>query len=76
MNDGGRWLGRPSPHDSAPGHDYPIGTPIEVRDRYCAAWSRGFEVASATRDGYHVRRLSDRYVLPTQFLTGEVRRAS
>lgn len=52
------------------------GTAVEVRNRFCAAWSDGFEVAEATRAGYRVRRRSDRYVLPAEFLPTEVRRAA
>ena len=52
-----------------------IGTQVEVRDRFCSTWSRGFEIVAETDCGYTVRRLSDRYVLPTEFDAGEVRRA-
>ncbi|MGZ4801667.1 MAG: hypothetical protein ACXV9P_03610 [Acidimicrobiia bacterium] len=47
---------------------------MEVRNRFCAAWSRGFEVAEATGNGYRLRRQSDRYVLPAEFRANEVRR--
>jgi hypothetical protein len=53
-----------------------VGTDVEVRNRFCAAWSRGFEVAEATGDGYRLRRQSDRYVLPAEFRANEVRRVS
>jgi hypothetical protein len=51
-----------------------IGTPVEVHNRFCAAWSRGFEVAETTREGYRVLRQSDGYVLPAEFVANEVRR--
>jgi len=51
-----------------------IGTDVEVRNRFCASWSRGFEVAETTNEGYRLRRQSDRYVLPTEFTANEVRR--
>jgi hypothetical protein len=54
----------------------PVGTPVEVRNNFCAAWSRGFEVAETTNQGYRLRRRSDHYVLPAEFGTGEVRRVS
>jgi hypothetical protein len=52
----------------------PVGTPVEVRNRFCSAWSRGFDVASAAEDGYELRRQSDGYVLPGRFAAPEVRR--
>ncbi len=51
-----------------------VGSPVEVRNRFCSAWSGGFEVAEATGTGYRVRRQSDRYVLPAEFGASEVRR--
>lgn len=53
-----------------------VGTTVEVRNRFCAAWSSGFEVAEATRDGYRLLRRSDRYVLPAEFTATEVRRTA
>jgi hypothetical protein len=50
-----------------------IGTQVEVHNRFCASWSRGFEVAETTRGGYRLRRQSDRYVLPAEFVANEVR---
>lgn len=52
----------------------PVGTPVEVRNRFCSAWSRGFEVAETTGAGYTLRRQSDSYVLPAEFVATEVRR--
>jgi len=51
-----------------------VGTPVEVRNRFCSSWSRGFEVAETTRRGYWLRRQSDCYVLPAEFVATEVRR--
>jgi hypothetical protein len=51
-----------------------VGTSVEVRNRFCAAWSGGFEVAEATGSGYRLLRRSDRYVLPVEFTATEVRR--
>ncbi len=51
-----------------------IGTDVEVRNHFCASWSRGFEVAETTSHGYRLRRQSDRYVLPAEFTPNEVRR--
>jgi hypothetical protein len=51
-----------------------VGTDVEVRNQFCASWSRGFEVAETTDDGYRLRRQSDRYVLPAEFTANEVRR--
>jgi hypothetical protein len=50
------------------------GTKIEVRNRFDASWSRGFEIARKTKSGYKVRRLSDNEVLPTEFAPEDVRR--
>ena len=51
-----------------------VGSPVEVRNRFCSAWSGGFEVADATGRGYRVRRQSDGYVLPAEFGPSELRR--
>jgi len=66
-------MNRPAP---APRPSLPVGTPVEVRNNFCAAWSQGFEVAETTTRGYRLRRRSDHYVLPAEFATGEVRRVS
>jgi hypothetical protein len=52
-----------------------VGAHVEVRNRFCASWSRGFEVAETTGVGYRLRRQSDRYVLPAEFTANEVRQA-
>ena len=61
-------------HSSAPA--LTAGTPIEVRGSFRGEWSRGFEVADVTPDGYRVRRLSDHYLLPTEFTGRDVRGVS
>jgi hypothetical protein len=53
----------------------PAGTPVEVRNRFCASWSDDFEIAERAGNGYRVKRRSDGYVLPTVFGPGEVRPA-
>ena len=52
-----------------------VGTAVEVRNDFVASWTRGFEIAAATDEGYRVRRCSDRYVLPAEFEAQQVRRA-
>jgi hypothetical protein len=49
------------------------GTRVEVCNRFCRSWSRGFEVIEATRDGYRLRRCSDGYDLPGAFSRDEIR---
>ena len=56
--------------------DLSVGTSVEVRGHFRGEWSRGFEVAETTHDGYWIRRLSDRYLLPVEFLDHDVRRVS
>lgn len=51
-----------------------IGTAVEVHNRFSSSWSRGFEVAETTSDGYRLLRRSDHYVLPADFVANEVRR--
>ncbi len=62
-------------HDAKARAELSAGTGVEVRNSFCAAWSGGFEVAVATSQGYMLRRVSDRYVLPVEFHSHEVRRA-
>jgi hypothetical protein len=50
----------------------PIGTEVDVRDRFRARWSRGYEIAAKTSSGYLVRRRSDRSVLPVEFAPRDV----
>ena len=49
------------------------GTRVDVRSRFDARWSHGFEVAEARSGGYRIRRLSDGAVLPTEFGLEEIR---
>jgi hypothetical protein len=57
-----------------PSRSIAVGTAIEVRSHFHRDWSRGFEIAEETPDGYWVRRTSDRYVLPVQFSGHDLRR--
>jgi hypothetical protein len=59
----------PAAHESLP-----TGIPVEVRNRFDASWSSGFEIAATTPGGYWLRRRSDQYVLPAAFAAGELRR--
>jgi hypothetical protein len=54
----------------------PIGTRVEVHSQLHESWSKGFEVAQTTEQGYWLRRESDRYLLPRPFLSNDVRRRS
>jgi hypothetical protein len=49
------------------------GTKVEVRRRFDQHWSRGFEVAAVVDDGYTLRRVSDKSILPVTFSLDEVR---
>ena len=50
------------------------GTRVEIRSTFDRRWKRGFEVHESTEKGYSVVRLSDRAVLPAEFLRDDVRR--
>jgi len=54
-----------------PGLD--VGAPVEVRDHFRGEWRFGFEIAAQTDDGYWIRRISDRSVLPVAIPSLEVR---
>jgi hypothetical protein len=45
----------------------PVGTKVEVRNRFDQHWAHGFEVAGHEGDRYQVRRMSDGTVLPVTF---------
>ena len=62
--------------DDSPRQVLAVGTSVEVHSHFSGEWSGGFEVAATTRDGYRVRRLSDRYLLPVAFLDYDVRPVS
>ena len=49
------------------------GNKVEVCSRYRRVWVSGFEVVDIEGDAYRLRRLSDRWVLPTLFPTADVR---
>jgi hypothetical protein len=53
------------------------GTHVEVRQRFEARWSRGFEIAEACdehgRVKYTLRRRSDGSILPVQFDEDDLR---
>jgi len=51
----------------------PVGTRVDVRDRFLGSWSKGFEVAEVVEGGYLLRRLSDGSILPTPFEREDVR---
>ena len=51
----------------------PLGTPVQVRDRFEFAFRSGFEVSSATEAGYRLRRRSDGVELPIDFAANDVR---
>ena len=53
--------------------ELPVGTVVEVRERFRGRWSRGFVIAESTGDGYLLRRSSDRSVLPIRFTPADVR---
>lgn len=56
-----------------------VGTRVEVRNRFDARWSRGFEIAEVTGPNgapvprYRVRRRSDGSILPVEFDEDELR---
>jgi hypothetical protein len=55
-----------------------VGTHVEVRNRFDARWSRGFEVAEQVREGpahvrYKLRRRSDGAILPAFFEADDLR---
>jgi hypothetical protein len=52
------------------------GTRVEVRSRFRRDWVRGFEVAAPDGDGYLLRRISDKSVLPVVFVEDDVRATS
>ena len=57
----------------AAGNGLEPGTRVDVRSRFDARWTHGFEVAEAVAGGYRIRRLSDGAVLPIEFPATEVR---
>lgn len=54
----------------------PVGTSVDVKNRFIGTWSRGFEIAGMAPDGYLIRRLSDRSILPDALTFEEVRQSN
>jgi hypothetical protein len=50
-----------------------VGTSVDVKNRFVGSWSSGFEIAGHVEDGYLIRRLSDRSILPDALSLDEVR---
>jgi len=51
----------------------PGGVRVQLRNRLDGAWASGFQIFATQSDGYLVRRLSDRSVLPLIFAETDVR---
>jgi hypothetical protein len=51
------------------------GDKVEVRRRFDAQWSRGFEVVEVAEQGVRVRRISDGEILPVVFSEIDIRKA-
>jgi hypothetical protein len=49
------------------------GERVEVCSRFRRVWVSGFEVVDVLDEGYRLRRLSDRWILPALFPSDEVR---
>ena len=58
---------------SEPTIAFAVGTSVDVRNRFIGSWSSGFEIAGQVEDGYLIRRLSDRSILPDPLSWDEVR---
>jgi hypothetical protein len=71
--DGGVSTGGAAPDPNARSPLAP-GTQVDVRNRYQGTWTRGFEIAEATPEGYRIRRLSDGSILGELFSRDDVRR--
>jgi hypothetical protein len=54
----------------------PVGTPVDVRERFRGLWSHGFEISDLEAGGYLVLRMSDRFRIPARFDATDVRRSS
>ena len=52
---------------------FPVGTSVDVKNRFIGTWSHGFEIAGLVEAGYMIRRLSDRSILPDVLAFDEVR---
>jgi len=56
-------------------NNLPEGNRVEVWNVFSDQWTGNFEVAESTNEGYRLRRLSDREVLPVEFSPERVRSA-
>lgn len=68
---------RPEPRETSTEPGEPRlapGTRVEVRKRLDGEWARGFEIVSASHEGYRVRRLSDGGELPLVIGDDDVRK--
>jgi hypothetical protein len=54
-------------------HKFEVGTDVIVRNQYIGTSNSGFVVSGIVDDGYILRRLSDRHVLPDVFPFDDVR---
>jgi|GEM_PF-3350848 len=53
----------------------PEGTVVEVRTKMDARrWAKGFEVAGFNADGFLLRRVSDKVIMPVRFAADDVRK--
>jgi hypothetical protein len=50
-----------------------VGAAVEVRNRFVGTWSHGFEVADHIEEGFLIRRVSDRAVLPEVISHDQIR---
>ena len=62
-----------SPNETAFEPGLPSGVRVEVRNHFDGSWCGGFEVDALRHDGYSLRRLSDRSVLPRVFTPCDIR---
>lgn len=74
------WLGEMSEHVDAGIEQHrlskgrlDVGVAVEVRDRFVGKWCHGFEVVDHLEDGYVVRRVSDRALVPEVLTDDDVR---
>jgi hypothetical protein len=59
--------------ESAFGPGLASGARVEVRNHFDGGWSGGFVIEAPLVEGYSLRRLSDRSVLPRVFTPGDIR---
>lgn len=63
------------PGSERPSRELPVGTRVEVRNRFDRSWGSGFVVDGIDGDGrYRVVRRSDGAALPTTFERDDLRR--